>query len=59
MVSKNHYAAWLYYSAAVQKEKNQVLKKRGCPITITAATKQSRERGGQGLSTCVVSIIHS
>lgn len=59
MLSKNHYAAWLYDSAAVQKEekkKNQVLKK-GRPVTITGATALSTERGGQGLSAHVVSII--
>lgn len=28
MLSKKHYAAWLYYSAAIQKEKNRVLKKK-------------------------------
>lgn len=59
MLSKNHYTAWLYDSAAVQKEekkKNQVLKK-GRPVTITGATALSTERGGQGLSAHVVSII--
>lgn len=58
MLSKNHYAAWLYDSAAVQKEekKNQVLKK-GHPVTITGATALSTERGGQGPSAHVVSII--
>lgn len=45
--------------SALQNKENQVLQRRGCPITITAATEGSREIGGQGLPMCLVSIIHT
>lgn len=62
MLSKNHCAAWLYYSAAIQKEKIEVLKKKKKKKVAPSPSLQPQngpEKGGQGLFTHVVSIIHS
>lgn len=56
MLSKKHYTGSCKNRRKIKCLKKK--KKRGCPITTAAATEWSRERGSQGLSAHVVSIIH-